>query len=236
MENIDEKIDIVLRQRLLMGYDPKLNLNENVLTTKNLVNEQQLLSEFIVPVLIGAAYVGGFTMTGWGIWNFVDGSGRYVVRNKIEDFFNAPYYVYSDNKPYNLKFYSTYNGVKVYNIYEKKLLTLNPDNEQVLKRTKEGVRFIMQFCKDTKISYKDYFTHYTDKINTFWMHLKENRINVYCLFLCDNLYNIYNRSDKDVINFMLDNLMKNINMYRTVYYNSIITKRVLSEIKHHFSH
>lgn len=155
---------------------------------------------------------------------------------KIEDFFNAPYYVYSDNKPYNLKFYSTYNGVKVYNIYEKKLLTLNPDNEQVLKRTKEGVRFIMQFCKDTKIPYKDYFTHYTDKINTFWMHLKENRINVYCLFLCDNLYNIYNRSDKDVINFMLDNLMKNINMYRTVYYNSIITKRVLSEIKHHFSH
>jgi hypothetical protein len=88
MENIDEKIDIVLRQRLLMGYDPKLNLNENVSTTKKLVNEQQLLSEFIVPVLIGAAYVGGFTMTGWGIWNFVDGSGRYVVKNKIEDFFN----------------------------------------------------------------------------------------------------------------------------------------------------
>jgi peptidoglycan hydrolase-like protein with peptidoglycan-binding domain len=90
MEDIDKKIDIILRQKLLMGYDPKLNLNENISTTKNLINEQQLLMEAIpiVPILVGAAYVGGFTMTGWGIWNFVDGSGRYVVRNKIEDFFN----------------------------------------------------------------------------------------------------------------------------------------------------
>lgn len=154
---------------------------------------------------------------------------------KVEDFFNAPYFVYSDSKSYDLRFYSSYNGVKVYNIYEKKLLTLNPDSEQVLKRTKEGIQFIMQFCKENKIAYNNYFSHNTDKINTFWMHLKENKINVYCLFLCDNLYNIYNRSDKEIINFMLDNLMKNINMYRTVYYNSSITKRVISEIKHHFS-
>lgn len=154
---------------------------------------------------------------------------------KVDDFFNAPYFVYSDNSTYDLKFYSSYNGVKVYNIYEKKLLSLNPDSEQVLKRTKEGIQYIMQFCKENGIAYNEYFSHKTDKLNSFWMHLKDNKINVYCLFLCDNLFSIYNRCDKEIINFMLDNLMKNINMYRTVFYNSKVTKRVISEIKHHFS-
>lgn len=156
---------------------------------------------------------------------------------KIEDFFYAPYFIYPKcSKSYDLKFYSSYNAVKVYNLFEKKLLSINPDNEIVLNRTKDGIKYIMSFCKDNNIKYNEYFDHVTDKMNSFWNHLKENKINVYCLFLCEKLYTIYNKSDKDVINFMLNDLMRNINLYRTVYYNSKNTKKMISELKPYFSY
>lgn len=155
---------------------------------------------------------------------------------KIEDFFNAPHVVYSANSStYDLKFYSSYNATKVYTLYKKKLLALDPDNEIVYEKTKDGVKFILNFCKDNNIKCNQYFHHVTDKFNTFWMHLKDGYINVYCLFLTESLYKIYNSSDKDVINMMLENLMQNINMYRTIYYNSTKTRKLITEIKHHFS-
>lgn len=155
---------------------------------------------------------------------------------KIEDFFNAPYVVYpTNNSPFDLKFYSSYNATKVYTLYKKKLLALDPDNEIVYEKTKEGIKFILNFCKENNIKCNQYFYHTTDKLNTFWVHLKEDYINVYCLFLTENLYKIYSSSDKDVINMMLDNLMQNINMYRTIYYGSNKTKKLITEIKHHFS-
>lgn len=156
---------------------------------------------------------------------------------KIEEFFDAPYVVYpQDTKTYDLKFYCGYNATKVYSLYHKKLLSLDPDNELVLNKTKEGIQFIISFCKEQNIKINQYFTHKTDKLNTFWLHLKNNNINVYCLFLTENLYSIYNSSDKEVINMMLDNMMNNINMYRSVYYNSKSTKKLITEIKQFFSY
>lgn len=155
---------------------------------------------------------------------------------KIEDFFFAPYYIYPKcDKPYDLKFYSSYNGVKVYNLYEKKLLAIDPDTDVVLQRTKDGIKFIMSFCKDKNIKYSDYFNDITDKVNSFWVHLKENKINIYCLFLCNKIDTIYGRSDKEIINFMLGNLMHDFNLYRSIYYNSKITKKIISELKPYFS-
>jgi hypothetical protein len=156
---------------------------------------------------------------------------------KIEDFFSAPYVVYpASNNSYDLKFYSGYNATKVYSLYQKKLLSLNPDDEMVLEKTKEGVKFIIKFCKENNIKLNQYFSHMNEKMNSFWVHLKDNQINVYCLFLTEHLYQIYNKSDKDVINLMLDNLMLNINMYRTVFYSSVKTKKIITEIKQHFSY
>jgi hypothetical protein len=80
MENIDKKIDVLLRQKLLMGYNPSDNLNENI---ENSASNKKLLNEAFPFVAL--AYVGGITMGGWAIWNFADGAGRNVVRNKIED-------------------------------------------------------------------------------------------------------------------------------------------------------
>lgn len=154
----------------------------------------------------------------------------------IDDFFNAPYVIYPEKgKTYGIDFYSSYNAVKVYDMYTKKMLKMDPDSDLILNKTKDGVKFILTFCKEQKIPLKKYFTHRGEKFESFWTHLQESRINVYCLFLCEDIYRIYNQSDKELINFMLSDLMHNFNMYRTVYYSSKKTRQIISEIKSHFS-
>lgn len=172
MENIDEKIDIVLRQRLLMGYDPKLNLNENVSTTKNLVNEQQLLLE-LEPITIGiltaAAYIGGFTMTGWGIWNFVDGSGRYVVRNKIEDFFN---FCKRNKNPLRVDTTKTNNIAReLWLAFEKRGFLgsgIGTDEEGVYNALKK-LSNIGEFCSVIT----QYYNNYAQGGSSLWREIKD---------------------------------------------------------------
>lgn len=111
MKDIDNKIDIILRQKLLMGYNPSMNLNENVSIVKNSINSKEKLDEVaMIPAPVLAAQVaggGGVTAGALGssllipgvglaiaggiagaflIANFVQGFGRRGPRERISFF------------------------------------------------------------------------------------------------------------------------------------------------------
>jgi hypothetical protein len=82
MEYIDKKIDIILRQKLLMGYNPKLNLNENISTIKTSNNNKQILNEWIPIVLAVSGGIAGVA----AIANFMQGFARRGPRERIGQF------------------------------------------------------------------------------------------------------------------------------------------------------
>lgn len=170
MKNIDKKIDVILRQRLLMGYNPTMNLDENVSTTKKLLSKQQLLLEFDpISILTAAAYIGGFTMTGWGIWNFVDGSGRYVVKNKIEDFFN---FCKRNKNPLRVDTTKT-NAIarELWVAFERKGFLgtgIGTDEEGVYKALKK-LSNIGEFCSVIN----QYYNNYAQGGSSLWREIKD---------------------------------------------------------------
>jgi hypothetical protein len=150
MENIDKKIDVLLRQKLLMGYNPSDNLNENI---ENAASSKKLLNEGFPLV---ALVIGGITMGGWGIWNFADGAGRNVVRNKIEDFFN---FCKRNRNPLNVDRTKTNNIAKeLWTAFEKKGFLgtgIGTDEEGVYDALKK-LSSIGEFCSVIDEYYRDY--------------------------------------------------------------------------------
>ena len=62
MKDIDNKIDIILRQKLLMGYNPSMNLNENISIVKDSINKKEKLDEqFGGMAMIAKGLAGGIT-------------------------------------------------------------------------------------------------------------------------------------------------------------------------------
>ena len=153
---------------------------------------------------------------------------------KVEEFFAAPYLVYEDKKYYDLRFYTTYQAVKVYTIYENKIQNQSPDDELILTRTKEGVKFIQEFCKTHDIPLSGYFDHKTDNLNSFWLHLKNRNVSLYCLFLTDKVQEIYRSSDKELLRFMIPGVMENIGIYRNQLYSSEKMKELINKLKPFF--
>lgn len=110
MKNIDNKLDIILRQKLLMGYNPSMNLNENISIVKDSVNKKEKLDEaygsgmaMLTTALGGggitsgagaaAGVIAGTTLAVAGgiagvflIANFVQGFGRRGPRERISFF------------------------------------------------------------------------------------------------------------------------------------------------------
>ena len=52
------------------------------------------------------------------------------------------------------------------------------------------------------------------------LHLKERLISVYIMFAEKEYEDIFNSHDKSILSFMLGNIMNNVDLYRTRYYNS----------------
>ena len=99
---------------------------------------------------------------------------------KIEDFFEAPYFVYGE-KYFDLKFYCTQKAIKTYSLYHDRFLLNNPDSEQTIDKVKNSLQFIQNYCKDNNLELKNYITFKEQTYNVFLKHLKERRINFFIL-------------------------------------------------------
>jgi hypothetical protein len=147
---------------------------------------------------------------------------------KIEDFFEAPYFVYGE-KYFDLKFYCTQKAIKTYSLYHDRFLLNNPDSEQTIEKVKSSLIFIQEYCKDKNLKLEDYITFKEQTYNIFLKHLKERRINFFILF-CFSFENELKGMDKETRSMFNENL-NNINYLRTKLYTSSKCKIIINHIK-----
>ena len=147
----------------------------------------------------------------------------------LEAFFQAPFDIYPDSKNYMLQFYTTQKAIKAYTLFRQKQENADPDSEQQLDFTTESIYYIYKFCKTANISVDDYTSHKTGSMNSFLLHLKEHKINVYSLFGLPNFENSLSNNDAELVDFMLPNMYQKIGSFRTKYYNSEKMKSVVSD-------
>ena len=68
----------------------------------------------------------------------------------LNNFFEAPYELYTDEKYFDLDFYLTQKAIKIYNLYQKKKTYIDPDSDIQINSIKDGLLFIYGFCKNGK--------------------------------------------------------------------------------------
>lgn len=142
----------------------------------------------------------------------------------LNDFFSAPYEIYQDEKHFNLDFYLSQKAIKVYTLYQKKKMYLDPDSEIQIQFALEGLKFIYGFCKKNKIQLKNYLEHKTNGMHTVFVHLKEKNLSIYNCLAFENFQSTVNRENYEVLEFMLGEIISRLSIFRTKFYTSKVCK------------
>lgn len=125
--------------------------------------------------------------------NFTDISDEiYISLKKLGAFFNtnqtiscndyfwAPYEVYSKEEYFDLSFYNTRKAIVAYSQYMRKKETQDPDSELSIQDCKTALKNIYSFCLTHAITLSSYKDD-TGGIPSFLVQLKEHKINFYIL-------------------------------------------------------
>lgn len=144
----------------------------------------------------------------------------------LNDFFEAPYFLYEDENYFNLDFYLSQKAIKAYNIFQRKKNYLDPDSDIQLKSVSDGNLFIYKFCKSNKIKLSDYLKHKTNSMNTVFLHLKEKNISIYNCLALPNFQNCMNGQNYELLEFMLGDIISRISNFRTKFYSSTKCKKI----------
>mgnify|MGYP003642959282 CR=1 FL=1 len=149
----------------------------------------------------------------------------------IEDFFQAPYYVYPDPDPYyDLRFYTSPRAIKVFGSYVKMKDNEDPDTDSQIGRAKESLMHIFKFCRDNNIDLDSYTAHSTNDLKTFILHLRDRKVSVYCLFGLPDTETHLRRCSPDLLSFTIgDDFINKLANFKTRYYNSIKLKAIVQQ-------
>jgi len=147
----------------------------------------------------------------------------------MDDFFKAPYVVYSKDQMYDLKFYTSQKALKIYTLYQTKKMDESPDSLNQLYFIKRSLNFILKFCREQKIKPADYINHQTNDMYTFILHLKEHKISIYVLFGFETGESKLKELGADLLEFMFGNLKNKLDIFRTRYYTSSKAKILVKE-------
>lgn len=123
---------------------------------------------------------------------------------EAEDFFTAPFIIYTDEKFFDLQYFTTLKAVKSYTLYQKHIQNLAPDTPEQLLRIQQSIKFILKFCKEQKINITEYINFKKENIPYFIMHLKEYKVNFYTLYGFIDFEHAFKKIDSDIIKFMFD--------------------------------
>ena len=139
----------------------------------------------------------------------------------LNEFIIAPFKIYPDEEFFNLEYYTTLKATKAYTLYQQKLLTLSPDSQDQLENIQKSLKFILSFCNTNNVPVTEYIEHKTNNTYSFLLHLKEHRVNVYCLFGFESFDKKIKTVDPDLLSFIIGNdLIVNLPVFRTKYLNS----------------
>lgn len=139
----------------------------------------------------------------------------------LEDFLVAPYKVYSDTEYFELEFYVGLKAVNVYSLYKKQQSSEDIDSPEQLINIKKSLIFIRDFCKDQNIQVSRYITHKTGSSNSYILHLKEYRVNLYTLFGFSEFEDTIKKENTDVLRFILgEDILDKLSLFKVRYLNS----------------
>ena len=156
---------------------------------------------------------------------------------RIDNFFDAPYELYPEEDTlYDLKFYASSRGIKVYSLYMDHLDQSNPDTEYHIQYIKNSLLSIFKFCRDNNVEIQDYAKQIIGDVPAFVLHLQRRDVSVYTLFGFDGFESEISKVPDSRLNFTLGkNFTSLLAQYRSRYYNSNkskqITKQGIKKIK-----
>jgi len=140
---------------------------------------------------------------------------------KIDDFFNAPYELYPDEKYFPIEYFTSLKATKAYTLLQKKKINLDPDSEEQLSNIKESIIYINNFCRQKNIKVSEYIFHKTNDEFTFLLHLKEHKVNIYTLLGFVNFEKQLKTRDPEIAKFIVgEDLYNNVQNFRTKLFNS----------------
>ena len=138
----------------------------------------------------------------------------------MNDFFAAPWKIYSDQPNIDLSFYVSQRALKVYTLYKQRKATTKPDAEEQLYDMKKSMQYILKFCNKNKINIDQYIEHKTNNIYTFVDHLRQHQVNIYVLFGFENFESNLRKCDWEHVKFMLGDIVDHLDNFRTNYLTS----------------
>jgi hypothetical protein len=147
----------------------------------------------------------------------------------LEEFISAPYKIYKDEEFFNLEYYATLKAVKAYTLYHNSMLYENPDNEEQLQNIVKSLKYIQEFCKANNIALTDYLKHMSDKLPSFFIHLKEHHVSLYTLLGFNNFAKEFRSIDIETAKFILgEEFINRIEVCKTKLFSSEKAMKVIT--------
>ena len=159
-------------------------------------------------------------------------SAFFAKHNHInyQDWFIAPFKVYSKDEYFDLKFFNSRKALKCYSLYMKEKEMSNPDSEDTIESIKDGFRYIAKYCIRNSLTIEEYMEHFTNNMPTCLLHLQEHRLNFYTLHALE-VESTIKTIEKDGLDFIVKDFQTIFASTRTKFYGSAILKAKARETK-----
>jgi len=138
----------------------------------------------------------------------------------IEDYFNAPYKLWDDESFYELKFFSSFKGIKAYYLWYTKLMFTDPDNTVIVNAVKVGWKNIFDKCKKHKFTSIDDYFNLKSYYPEFLVDLSERKITYFNILAARDYSKIIKRIPKEEVDFIENDFYNTIETLRARYYQS----------------
>jgi len=151
----------------------------------------------------------------------------------VDDFFDAPYFLYKDTKFFSFEYFLSRKAIKSYSDFQKQILMMGPDHPRNLIKIRNSVVFIRNFCKSVQISPSDYLKYGKDKVPFFITHLKDRNVSIYFLMGLDGFESEFFAFESNLLNFIVPDFYENFELYNKKYLTSqnarIFIKTILNK-------
>ena len=137
-----------------------------------------------------------------------------------EDYFNAPYKLWEAESFYDLRFFSSFKGIKAYYLWYTKLMFTDPDNTVIVNAVKSGWKNIYNKCKNNKLASIDEYFNLKSFYPEFLVDLSERKITYFNILAARDYSKIIKKISKEEVDFIENNFYNTIETLRVKYYQS----------------
>lgn len=137
----------------------------------------------------------------------------------FNNWFIAPYKVYSPDDYFDLQFFTTRKALKCYTIYMRDREVEVPDGDEAKDLMKSCLTFIYNYCKDQNITVDEYKKRHEENLPVILLHLKEHKINFYTLHALE-VDAIIKSVESSILNFIIEDFWTIFSQTRTAFISS----------------